>query len=125
MASRRVDARDVLDPDGKTRCRFRGRVLGRYRRSGPNAWDDYVFHSESGGEIEVLPGLKVQLERFGARLRMRRGGEVLRVEWIPPEELSGASSKALREAFLERCVATFDEDPGRGAAAVIATKLRG
>ena len=46
----RVDARDVLDPDGKTRRPFVGQVLGFYRPTGPNAWDDYVFVADPGDE---------------------------------------------------------------------------
>ncbi len=46
---RRVDARDVLDADATTSRAFSGRVVGVYRRSGPNAWDDYVLVDEDGG----------------------------------------------------------------------------
>ena len=124
----RVDARDVLDPDAKTARAFRGRIVGAYRRVGPNAWDDYRFVSEDGGVIDVLPGLKIQLERHGARFRMRRQGRVIRVEWEPgPEEMERLGSgdvTARRKAFLARYVEAFDEAQGQ-AAATIARKLDG
>lgn len=122
----RVDARDVLDPDAKTARAFRGRIVGAYRRAGPNAWDDYRFVSEDGGVIDVLPGLKIQLERHGARFRMRRQGRVIRVEWEPGTEdmkrLASDDVIARREAFLARYVEAFDEAQGQ-AVATIARKL--
>lgn len=125
----RVDARDVLDPDAETRRPFRARVLGQFRPSGPNAWDDYVFASApEGEELEVLPGLPVQLERRGPQLRLRREGRVLRLEWIPDEaELAalgdGDSPSARRERLVAEYLRPHREAAGRGAAAVIAAKL--
>ena len=125
----RVDARDVLDPDAETRRPFRARVLGHFKPTGPNAWDDYVFVSSSEGEeLEVSPGLPVQLERRGPQLRLRREGRVLRLEWLPDAaELSAFSEEdspsARRRRFVEPCLASFREAEGRGAAAVIAVKL--
>jgi hypothetical protein len=127
----RLDARDVLDPDAETRRPFRARVLGSFRPTGPNATDDYVFVSCSDGEeLEVLPGLPVQLERRGAQLRLRREGKVLRLEWLPdPEELAllleeNDSPSVRRRRFRERYLASFREAAGLGAAAVIASKLQ-
>jgi hypothetical protein len=125
----RVDARDVLDPDARTRDDFRGRILGHFKRTGPNAWDDYRFVSEDGGEVEVLPGLKVQLEKFGAQVRMRREGRVVRVEWVPDAgeagELRQASPEDRRRIFIERYLEAFDEAGGRSMAGYIAGKLDG
>jgi len=81
--ARLIDARDVLDPDGMTRRAFKGRVVGYYKSTGANSWDPYKFVPRDGGVIEVLPGLKIQLERTGPRFRMRRQGKVIRVEWVP------------------------------------------
>ena len=106
--TRRLDARDVLDADATTARGFSGRVLGVYRRAGPNSWDDYVLVEEDGGPIEVLAGTPVQLESDGAVFRMRRKGEVTLVAWVPgPGEADGASD--LRARFVERCIS--DEDP--------------
>ncbi len=95
---------------------------------GPNAWDPYRFRSEQGGELEVLPGLKVQTERHGARLRMRKEGRVVRVEWIPEADDWGqmgrsASPREIREYFLATYLEIFDEDKGKGLTAVLASKI--
>ena len=104
----RVDARDVLDENATTARGFSGRVRGRYRRTGPNGWDDYVLVEEDGGPIEVLAGTAVQLEAEGAVFRMRRKGEVVVVAWVPgPGEADAGSD--LRARFLARCMR--DEDP--------------
>jgi hypothetical protein len=123
----RVDARDVLDANAKTARHFRGKILGHFRRTGPNAWDDYEYVSDPEGEIDVLPGLKVQLEKRGADFRMRHEGRVIRVSWIPDQqqqiELQGASIKELRQRFVADCVTAFDEQPPLGPAALIVSKL--
>jgi hypothetical protein len=123
----RVDARDVLDPDAKTARAFSGRIVGHFRPTGPNAWDDYEFVMQDEGTIEVLPGLKIQLERHGARFRMRRQGRVIRVEWEPDEadrgRVGSSDIKALRAFFLASYVVSFDEAPGHGLGAVVARKL--
>jgi hypothetical protein len=106
--SRRVDARDVLDADATTRRAFAGRVVGAYRRSGPNSWDDYVLADEDEGPIEVLAGTPIQVEKDGATFRMRRRGEVVRVEWVP-EDGEPERGADLHARFLESCVT--DEDP--------------
>jgi hypothetical protein len=122
---KRVDARDVLDANGRTRRAFRGRIVGHYRRTGPNAWDDYEYVGRDEGEIEVLPDLEVQTEAWGALFRLRSGGRVVRVEWLPDaaarRELRGAAE--LRRYFLDRYIQPFEHARGLGAAAVIADKL--
>jgi hypothetical protein len=124
---RRVDSRDVLDPNGRTSSPFGGQILGHYRRTGPNAWDDYELIREEGGAIRVLAGLKIQLEKRGPVFRMRTQGKVVRVKWQPTDgqlrDVDGSSPKALRRAFLAAHVADFDEELGRGVAGVVASKL--
>ncbi len=123
----KVDARDVLDPDGKTSRACRGQILGYFKPTGPNSWDDYSFTSDKTEIIDILPGLKIMMEARGPRFRMRRQGKVIRVSWIPSDQeqgdLSSAAPSALRSYFLQHYVASFDEAKGRGAAAVIALKL--
>jgi len=124
----RVDARDVLDPNARTRSAFRGRVVGRFRRVGPDKWDDYEYVAEPGGDVDVLPGLAIQVERHGAEFRMRRRGDVVRVAWTPAEDVARASvgdKLALRARFLRDCVEGFAEGAGQGAGAAIVRKLRG
>ena len=106
--TRRLDARDVLDADATTACSFRGRVLGVYRRTGPNSWDDYALVEEDGGPIEVFAETPVQLENEGAAFRMRRRGEVTVVAWVPGAGEAG-DGPDLRARFIERCIR--DEDP--------------
>ena len=121
--ARLIDARDVLDPDGMTRRGFGGRVVGYYKCTGANSWDPFKFVLEDGGEIEVLPGLKIQMERKGARFRMRKQGKVIRVEWVPGSgHAVEDSQRARRSYFLERYVASFDEAAGKGAG-YLASKL--
>ena len=48
---KRIDARDVLDPDGKTIRSFHGRIVASFRRTGPNSWDDYERVPGDGGPI--------------------------------------------------------------------------
>ena len=105
---RRVDARDVLDADVSTRRAFSGRIVGAYRRTGPNSWDDYVLVDEDGGTIEVFAGTPIQVEKDGATFRMRRKGEVILVAWTPGDG-GGKADADLRARFLESCVR--DEDP--------------
>jgi hypothetical protein len=105
---RRVDARDVLDADATTSRAFSGRVVGAFRRSGPNAWDDYMLVDEDGGPIEVLAETPVQVEADGTIFRMRRKSEVIRVAWAPDDGGSEAGDD-LRARFLKSCVR--DEDP--------------
>lgn len=107
--SRRVDARDVLDADATTSRPLTGRVVGVYRRRGPNTWDDYVLVEEDGGPVEVFAGTPIQIEAEGATFRMRRRGEVALVEWAP-EDGEGAAGADRRSRFLESCVRP---DPGQ------------
>jgi hypothetical protein len=74
-----VKAGDVLDPNARVRERFRAKIVGHFRRLGPNRWDDYVLVDEDQGEMDVLPGVRVQLEDQGAEVRIRSHGHVLRV----------------------------------------------
>lgn len=123
----RVDARDVLDPNARARRAFAARIVGRFVRAGPNAWDDYVYEAEEGGPVEVLPGVPIQVEKIGAEFRLRRRGQVVRAAWTPPPETRAAvgnDERALRRRFLEECVEGFAEEAGRGAVAAIVRKLR-
>ena len=98
----------MLDADATTTRRFSGRVVGVYRRTGPNSWDDYVLVDEDGGAIEVAAGTPIQVEAAGATFRMRRRGEVVVVAWTP-DDVGIEAGADLRARFLESCVR--DEDP--------------
>jgi hypothetical protein len=123
----RIDSRDVLDPNAKTRRSFRAQVQGHFRCTGANAWDDYEYMAQPEGEIEVLPGLPIQMERYGAVFRIRKQGRALRAEWSPSatelERTGDGSSSACRRLFLTECVEGFAEAAGQGGAAAIASKL--
>ena len=110
MTPRRVDARDVLDAEATTSRAFSGRVIGSYRRSGPNTWDDYVLVDEDGGTIDVLAETPIQVERDGATFRMRRRGEVILVAWTP-EDGGHEAGADLRARFLKACVREEDPTP--------------
>lgn len=125
MTIERIDARDVLDPNAKTKKGFLARVLGRFIRLGPDAWDPYVFEpavAASEETIEVMADVPVQVEVDGALFRMRRHGEVLRLAWVPMNaECSNEADQPAR--FMAECVRPWGENTGIGAAAVIAEKL--
>jgi hypothetical protein len=121
-----VDARDVLDANGKTKRAFSAEIIGHYRRTGPNSWDDYEYVSRPEGSVDVLPGLRIQLERHGPTLRMRIEGRVVRVRWKPTAEQQlelDRSGKEIRSYFVSEYISAFDEAEGAGAA-VFAGKLR-
>jgi hypothetical protein len=108
--TRRLDSRDVLDADATTSRAFPARVLGVYRRVGPNAWDDYLLVEVDGGRIEVLPGTPVQVEDEGPVVRLRRKGEVTVVSWLPrPGDVDERSDP--RTVFLERFIDHEDPTP--------------
>jgi hypothetical protein len=123
---RRVDSRDVLDPNGRTRRAFDARVVARYERVGPNAWDDYEMIPDTGQTLRVAAGIKIQVEEQGTRFRLRRRGAVLVAEWLPSAADGAASEKRHldpRAAFIEGCIEDYASPPGVGLAAVIAKKL--
>lgn len=114
----RLASRQVFNANAVARRPFAGRIVGRYRRLGPNPWDDYAYEPYDGDRVTVLPGLKLQVERTGALLRMRHRGQVVVLLW------EGAET-AGRAGFLARCVRSFANKPALGAAAAIASKLHG
>jgi hypothetical protein len=122
----RVDARDVLDANGKIKKAFLGEIVGHFRRTGPNSWDDYEFVREPGGNVEVLAGVRVQTEDDGVIFRMRHRGRVVRVAWIATDadcsELEGMTTKP-RQYFLDHYVQSFRHETGLGATAAIARNL--
>ena len=125
MAPERIDARDVLDPNAKTAAAFPALIVGHFVRSGPDVWDDYLFKPAepgAGETIAVMADVPVQVEPEGAVFRMRRHGEVLRLEWQPQAGELGADADP-QHVFAATRVRPWGEDPGRGAAAVIAEKL--
>ena len=119
---RRVDARDVLDADATTSRAFSGRVVGVFRRSGPNAWDDYVLVDEDLGPIEVFVETPIQVEA-DATFRMRRQGEVVRVAWTP-DDGGGEAGEDLHGRFLKSCVRHEDPTPEGNLGAWLHGKLR-
>jgi hypothetical protein len=127
VAKRRLDSRDVLDPNARTRAPFRGQVVGHYRPTGPNSWDDFEYVEADGGSIEVLAGLEVQAEPPLPRIRLRRCGRVDVVEWRPTPEDEAARKRSRLSAFA--CFARlhledYSSPPGWGLAAVVQKKLK-
>ena len=121
-----IDARNVLDPNAKTKRSFKGHVVGRFERTGPNSWDDYQVVAEDGGPVDVFPSVKIHIEPRGAKFRMRSRGEVVLVQWVPSEDERAALGEDanLRAAFLETCVDAFGHKAGMGVTAYIAKTLR-
>jgi hypothetical protein len=125
----RIDSRDVMDANAQTKRAFAATVLGHFRRTGANPWDDYAWVDDPAERIEVASGIPVQIERAAAEVRLRRHGDVLRVRWEPDAQaataLRDASPDAIRAYFVEHFLHSQESPPGMGAAAVIASKLSG
>ena len=121
-----VCSRKVLVPNGKTKQSLPGRIVGHFQRVGPNPWDDYQFISEVGTRIDVLPGIKVQVEPSEPRFRMRKRGKVVMVEWEPADSdrKNMGEAEDLRAALLNDFVEYFDNKAGIGVAAFIAKTLK-
>jgi hypothetical protein len=147
----RVKSSDVLDATHEVRVGFRAIVLGYFRRTGPNSWDDYEFvlrvaspvtrpaGDQSSGELEfisVLPLVPVQLEARGVDVRLRSEGKVVRARFVPSEadvetitlSLGRAFEpkqdfRALRQHFLASCLRSVGGDSPKGISAVIVGKL--
>ncbi|MEM8569855.1 MAG: hypothetical protein AAGG56_03005 [Pseudomonadota bacterium] len=118
-----IEARMLFQANAKARIAFDGQILGKFVRNGPNPWDTYRFTDEPGGTIRVFPTLKIQIAPKGPIFRMRAQGGVLRVAWVPPEDLTGGDPAALRAAFLEHCVTGYSNAHGIGATAFIVKTL--
>ena len=122
----RVDASDVLDANARIKRAFNARVVGYFRKAGPNPWDDYEFVRVAEEPIEPYPGAEVQLERHGTQFRLRKDGRVVRVKWEPSEddpERVREDLAARRRYFVETYLEQYDDAPGMGAAAIIARKI--
>jgi hypothetical protein len=127
MSSARVDSRDVLDPNARSKSAFQARIVGRFERAGPNIWDDYRYVAEEGGVIRVSAGLKIHVEPDTTRVRIRRKGRVFVAEWLPKAgELEEIKKGGLdrRFVFVDRYLSDFASPPGWGLAAVVAKKLK-
>jgi len=119
------DSRDVLDPNARVRRSFTGKIVGRFKRTGPNSWDPYTLEMMDSDVITVLPGVKVYVDPSSSIIRMRRKGDVVVVEWIPDkDEATGELDAAnMRRIFVDRFLAPFGNRRGFGPAAAIARKL--
>ncbi len=124
----RVKSSDVLDTTHLVARPIPARVVGYFRRTGPNSWDDYVYVDEPGEALEVLPGVPVQLEARGPDVRLRRQGRVVRVHFEPDASsmaklADDPSPRRIRRYFVETFLTAHTEDAGLGATAVVVKKL--
>ena len=120
-----IAARRVMVANGRSKIAFRAHIVGEFRRTGPNAWDDYRLDPTDGDDIEVLPGVKLQLEEQGAVFRVRHHGTVVLAQWRPePGEIVSDDPEQRRQAFVTCCVGAFSHVKGLGAAAIVARNLR-
>jgi len=120
----RVKASDVLDTNAAITRPFTGKIVGYFRRVGPNRWDDYELVRDELGTIDVLPGVRIQLSKRGPKFRMRAKGKVLLVRWQPAEgEATDLQGPELRDHFVQEFCESFHDDAGIGARAFIAQKL--
>lgn len=118
----RVPSQDVFKPNARVSHAFDARIVGGYHRCGPNSWDDYEYRPEAGGTITIVPGLRVQAEEEGPRIRLHHRGCVVVVEWRPDED-DGRTVAERRAYFLRHYLSGYRSEPGQGAAAAIARLL--
>ena len=124
--ARRIPSSDVLDANAKTTRDIEAEVIGRFRPTGPNRWDDWELERENEGERITIPaGNILAVEPLGAkpelRLRFREGrSSVLRLRWIPSEEDERAlasgqwgEQESEQATFFERVFGMVPEDDPR------------
>ena len=106
---------------------LRGHIVGHYRATGPNAWDDFEYVEAEGDTIEVLAGLNVQAEPPLPRVRLRRRGQVHVVEWRPtPEDEAERKRSRLGSFayFARRHLEDYSSPQACGLASLIYKKLK-
>ena len=124
-----IASSEVMRANAKAVRTFRGHVVGKFERAGPNSWDPYRLVALDGPTVDVPAGIPVQVEDKGVRIRFRAYGAVHVAEWRPTEdgtkdEAASADWAAARRAeFLETCVGPFQHKRGIGATAFIAKTL--
>lgn len=120
----RVSSRDVFKPNARVGRAFDGRIVGEFHRCGPDTWDDYEYRPALGETLSIMPGLRVQVEDDGPRVRLHHHGEVVVVEWQPGDGDAGQTIADARAYFFEHYLGGYASPPGQGAAAAIARLLR-
>jgi hypothetical protein len=86
-----IKAKDVFSANATTDVAVEGAIIGRYRATGPNKWDDYDFERDDGDErFTVEAGKPIQVEPLGAQpevlFRAKSGRDVLLLRWILTKE---------------------------------------
>jgi hypothetical protein len=116
-----------MDANAMTKRAFSATLLGHFRRTGPNRWDDFEWIGDPPEPLEVAAGVAVQLEPSGTDVRLRRRGQVIRVRWVPEAAeraaLDAATPEEHRAHFLERYLELVAAPAGIGGAAFVAAKL--
>ena len=120
------DTRSVLRPNARTSRAFAGHVIGHFRRTGPNSWDDYELVPHEDDATEIYASTEIQVEPDRSRFRIRARNQVLMVQWVPTDEEQAriAAGADIHALFRETCIHPYASAGGVGAAAVIARKLR-
>lgn len=113
-----IDSRDVLDADHRTTADFAAWIVGHFQPLGADPWSDFTFVAADEGDITVLTGIEVQLEKQMPAIRMRWHGKVIRAAWA-----QGEIDAAARADFIAAHLTPMQATGGIGAAAVIARKL--
>lgn len=123
--AKRVESTDVLDVNAVTRVEIEAEVIGRFRPTGPNSWDDWELSPEADGEVvPVAAASQIQLEPLGAdpeiRFRLRRRRMVLRLRWLPTandrEQLASGKwgvQESEQATFLEKMFGLGPKDDPR------------
>ena len=83
---KRFNSSEVFEFNATTKVELDGAIMGIYRPTGPNKWDDFEFEKDDGDHSYAVPsGSKIQVEPIGASpevlFRVKKGREVLVLRW--------------------------------------------
>jgi hypothetical protein len=90
--SKKINPKDTFSSNAIAQVDIEGEIIGRYKPTGPNKWDDYAFLTANDGDIfQATKGSSIQVEPIGAKaevlFRAKKGREVLLLRWtLTPED---------------------------------------
>ena len=88
---KKFTAKEAFTANATTKVELQGTIIGVYKPTGPNKWDDLEFDREDDNEVHVVAAdTAVQVEGLGANpevlFRVKKGKQVLMLRWILTDE---------------------------------------